>query len=265
MAVSALLVLRVVSCDLMTATVADELISSKAHPCVTWSKKEALDRCVNFETWTKDIPAVVNNAISCRRLATCQVSDRCASFGLAFVWDPALLSIPACSSFKLPKSSHLVYKLRHMLESVLSLKYVGVKGDIYSHESSLLALRAMPASRLTDWKALLKAILNWGKATMALIHVAHHRRNVFAPEFLEMFRLAFVPVIHDGWSVDSVRKKSCMCEIIAALPFECWSSAHSFVFPRQILYVLCIPFTKLTYAGYSENPKRREWKTTSAR
>ena len=59
LAVPALSVLRVVSSDLMAATVADELITNKAHPCVTWSKKEALDRCVNVETWTKDIPAVV--------------------------------------------------------------------------------------------------------------------------------------------------------------------------------------------------------------
>ena len=31
----------------------------------------------------------------------------------------------------------------------------------------------------------------------------------------------------------------------------------SFVFPKQIQYVLCIPGTNLLYAGYSENPKQR--------
>ena len=238
-------------------SVADSLKSSGVTACITWSKKDAVDRCTRVEKWTKSLPSVVDKALCVRRTSAARVTQLCLSFGLTLSWDPALSAMPACSSFKLPRSMHLVYKLRFLVESVLKLKFEDQLSDIYNRESSLCALQRMSPSRLGDWKAMLKAFLDWGKSTMALIYAAHAKRNVFAPEFLEVFRLAFVPLIHDSWLLVSLREKSCFCEIIAAVQHECWSSAHSFVFPKQILYVLCVPFTKLVYAGYSKNPKER--------
>ena len=247
----------VLRCYTMSQSVADSFITNKVAPQVNWTAREALDRCLHTEPWTKDIPRIVNDALRIRRSATTRITSICEVFGLSLVWDPALLSIPACSCFKLPAAFHLIYKLRHLVEVLLRLKTTSRDVNIYDRESSLHALRHMAGENLRHWTNLMRAVLDWGKSTMAIIHAAQFRRNVFAPEFLAVFRLSFVPVVHETWLIQSIRRKTCFCDIIAALQHECWSTAHSFVFPHQILYVLCIPFTGLLYAGFSEHPKKR--------
>ncbi len=187
----------------MSQSAADSFIADKVAPQVTWTAREALDRCLNNEPWTLDIPRIVDNALRIRRLATTRISRICEIFGLSLVWDPSLLSIPACSCFKLPAAFHLIYKLRHFFEVLLRLKSTERDLNIYDRESSLRALQHMTGGDLTEWTNLMRSIFDWGKSTMALIHAAQFRRNVFAPEFLAVFRLAFV-FTKRGWSNPSV-------------------------------------------------------------
>ena len=95
----------VLRCYTMSQSVADSFITNKVAPQVNWTAREALDRCLHTEPWTKDIPRIVNDALRIRRSATTRITSICEVFGLSLVWDPALLSIPACSCFKLPAAS----------------------------------------------------------------------------------------------------------------------------------------------------------------
>ena len=124
----------------MSQSVADSFITNKVAPQVTWTAREALDRCLHAEPWTKDIPRIVNDALRIRRSATTRITSICEVFGLSLVWDPALLSIPACSCFKLPAAFHLIYKLRHLVEVLLRLKTTSRDVNIYDGYNSCCAI-----------------------------------------------------------------------------------------------------------------------------
>ena len=150
-------------------SVADSLASQNADPCVTWTRQDALERCVKFDVWTKEIPLIIQNALIVRRSAMREVSRCAAFFSYTLSWDPALVAIPACCSFKLPRSSHLVFKLRYMVEVLLRLKFAGQEGDVYDRESSLLALRSMTLPTLREWKKFLEGLPRLGKDGIDLL------------------------------------------------------------------------------------------------
>ncbi len=179
--------------------VADQLRALNVQPVVSWSKTDALNRCVRSEKWSQDLPGVANVAVAHRKKATSDVTRMCHIFGHAHRWDPDLCAIPAHSSLKLPKSMGLVYKLRHMLEVILALKFSSHSGDVYDCHSCLRAIQQLTREGINQWRALLRALIRWAQSTMALLHVARKTMNMFVPEFLEPFRLCFVPVIHDLW------------------------------------------------------------------